>query len=66
MSNAAMLALLVQILLIAGALNWGLSAYNGMDAVQQLSGGGSTERYIKFAVGAAGAYAAYQLVMARM
>lgn len=64
MDYQKMVLLLVQILLIAGALNWGLVAYNGMDAVQMATGGGDIEKYVKFAVAAAGAYHAYTLYLA--
>lgn len=64
MLDAKMLAVAVQILLIAGALNWGLVAYNGTDAVKLLLGDGELQRYVKFAVAAAGAYAAYRLYLA--
>lgn len=55
--------LLVQILLIAGALNWGLVAYNGTDAVDTLVG---TEygKYVKFTVSAAGLVQIYALYAA--
>jgi uncharacterized membrane protein YuzA (DUF378 family) len=53
--------MLVQILVIAGALNWGLVAFNGTDLVQQLTGGGDIEKYVKFAVAAAGIYLAYTI-----
>lgn len=56
--------LLVQVLLVAGALNWGLVAYNGMDAVKIATGGGDMEKYAKFAVAAAGLYHAYTLYLA--
>lgn len=58
------IALLVQIILIAAALNWALVAYNNTDLVRMVTGGGQIEKYAKFAVGAAGAYAAYQLYLA--
>lgn len=45
---------LVQILLIAGALNWGLIALNGTDLVRSIVGYGQMERVIKLAVGVAG------------
>jgi uncharacterized membrane protein YuzA (DUF378 family) len=61
MFDAKTLSILIQILLIAGAINWGLVAYNGTDAVKLATGGGDIERYVKFAVAAAGAYSAYQL-----
>lgn len=44
--------LLVQVLLIAGALNWGLVAYNGTDAVDTVVGA-EYAKYVKFAVAAA-------------
>ncbi len=55
------LLLLVQILVIAGAVNWGLVAYNGTDLVTMATGGGDIEKYVKFAVAAAGLYLAYTL-----
>jgi uncharacterized membrane protein YuzA (DUF378 family) len=64
MDSQKMFVLLVQILLIAGALNWGLVAYNGMDGVKMATGGGDVEKYVKFAVAAAGAYHAYTLYLA--
>lgn len=54
---------LAQILVIAGALNWGLVAFNGTDFVQQLTGGGDIDKYVKFAVAAAGLYLAYNIYM---
>lgn len=53
--------LLVQVILIVGALNWGLVAYNETDAVQMVAGKGDAEKYIKFAVAAAGLYHAYYM-----
>jgi uncharacterized membrane protein YuzA (DUF378 family) len=50
----------IMILLIAGAINWGLVAYNGTDLVALA--GPTLEKYIKYAVGAAGGYALYQFV----
>ena len=61
MDSQKSIILLVQILLIAGALNWGLVAYNGMDGVKIATGGGDAEKYVKFAVAAAGLYHAYTL-----
>ena len=58
-----MIMLLVQILLIAGAVNWGLVAYNGTDAVTLLTGGGMLDKYVKFAVALAGLYYAYTLYL---
>lgn len=64
MDYQKLVILLVQILLIAGALNWGLIAYNGTDAVKMVTGGGDIEKYVKFAVGFAGLYHAYTLYLA--
>lgn len=61
MDYAKILLMLVQILVIAGALNWGLVAFNGTDLVQQLTGGGDIEKYVKYAVAAAGLYLAYDI-----
>ena len=58
-----MLKLLVQILLIAGAINWGLVAYNETDVVKMATGGGDIEKYVKYLVAVAGIYHAYTLVM---
>ena len=55
--------LLVQILLIAGALNWGLVAYNGTDVVDTLVGTQSG-KYVKFTVAAAGLVQIYALYAA--
>ena len=55
--------LLVQILLIAGALNWGLVAYNGTDVVDTLAGA-QFGQYVKFAVAAAGLVQIYALYTA--
>ena len=61
MNYSKIILMLVQILVIAGALNWGLVAFNGTDLVQQLTGGGDIEKYVKFAVAAAGIYLAYTI-----
>jgi uncharacterized membrane protein YuzA (DUF378 family) len=57
-----MLNLLVQILLIAGAINWGLVAYNNTDIVK-MAIDGDIEKYIKYIIAVAGIYHAYTLVM---
>ena len=57
------LTLLVQILLIAGAINWGLVAYNNTDIVTMVTGSGDIEKYIKYIIAVAGIYHAYTLVM---
>lgn len=64
MFDAKSLAILVQLLLIAGALNWGLVAYNGTDLVKKVTNGGKIEKGVKLAVAAAGLYSAYQLYTA--
>lgn len=51
----------VQILLIAGALNWGLVAFNGTDLVTMLVG--RFDIYVKFLVAAAGLYAIYEMYL---
>ena len=61
MDYSNIILMLVQILVIAGALNWGLVAFNGTDLVQQLTGGGDIEKYVKFAVSGAGIYLAYTI-----
>lgn len=63
MDNAKMIAIAVQVLLIAGALNWGLVAWNGTDMVTMLVGF-EYGKYVKYAVAAAGLYAAYMLYQA--
>lgn len=62
MFSEKQLSLLAQILLIAGALNWGLNAYNGMDLVKMASmENPMVELGLKYAVALAGLYAAYKL-----
>lgn len=63
MDYQKMLTLLVQILLIAGAINWGLVAYNNSDLVTMVTGGGDIEKYVKYIIAVAGIYHAYTLVM---
>jgi uncharacterized membrane protein YuzA (DUF378 family) len=59
--NQQYIAIIVQVLLIAGALNWGSVAYNGFDAVTYVTGGGEIDKYVKFAVAAAGVFSLYQV-----
>lgn len=59
MFQSDMLSYVVQVLLIAGALNWGLVAFNGMDLVKMLVG--NFDVYVKFIVAAAGIYAIYDM-----
>lgn len=57
---------LIEILLIAGAINWGLVAYNGTDAVRFLAynvGYPKIDTYIKLAVGLAGIYMLVMLIL---
>ena len=56
-------AMLIQVVLIIAALNWGLVAYNGTDLVKIVTGGGDIEKFAKFAVAAVGLLAAYNLIM---
>lgn len=50
---------IIHIILIIAAINWGLVAHNGTDLVTMVAGAGDTEKYIKYAIAAAGVYAAY-------
>ena len=57
---------LITILLIAGAINWGLVAYNGTDLVRLLSNLVSypqLDYYIKLVVGLAGIIMLYKLII---
>lgn len=60
MNYSEIALLLVQILLIAGALNWGLVAYNGVDAVDAAVGA-ENAKYVKFAVAASALVQIYVL-----
>jgi len=55
--------IVAQILLIAGALNWGLVAANGFDLVQYLVGEGTLDMLIKFAVALSGVFGIYKLYL---
>ncbi len=57
--------LLVQILLIAGALNWGSVALVGIDFVRSIVGG-QLDNYVKLAVGIAGAIAGMEFAKMKM
>jgi len=58
------LTIIVQILLIAGAINWGFVALKGTDVVDMVTGGPNTiSQVVKLLVGAAGIYQAYILTM---
>ena len=54
---------IVQVILIVSAINWGLTAYNGMDLVNMATKGGDIEKYVKYAIAAVGAYQAYLLFL---
>jgi uncharacterized membrane protein YuzA (DUF378 family)/vacuolar-type H+-ATPase subunit H len=56
-----MYKLIIQILVIAGAINWGLIAFQNTDLVKSLVGTSQIEKYIKLAIGAAGLYYAYMI-----
>jgi uncharacterized membrane protein YuzA (DUF378 family) len=56
-----MYKLIIQILVIAGAINWGLVSLQNTDIVKTLVGSGPIEKYIKLAIGAAGIYYAYMI-----
>jgi uncharacterized membrane protein YuzA (DUF378 family) len=61
-----MLHLLTQILLIAGALNWGLVALEMPDLVKTAADAvqlPQLDQYVKLLVALAGAYALYNLVL---
>jgi uncharacterized membrane protein YuzA (DUF378 family) len=62
MFDEKMISLIAQILLIAGALNWGALATYNMDLVNRFAGP-AMGTYVKMAVAAAGIYAAYALFM---
>ena len=63
MFDMKMFAMLIQVILIIAALNWGLVAYNGTDLVKMVTGGGEIEKYAKFAVAAVGLLAIYNMIM---
>lgn len=58
--------LIVKILLIAGAVNWGSVALIGVDVVPSIVGFGQIDRIIKLAIGVAGVIAAMELVKGQM
>jgi uncharacterized membrane protein YuzA (DUF378 family) len=58
--------MIVTLLVIVGAINWGLIAYNGTDLVTMLAatvGQPMVDRYVKYAVGLAGVYSLYQFYL---
>lgn len=57
----ALVKFLVQVLVIAGAINWGLVAYNGTDIVSLVVGYGDINRILKLAIGVAGVVALLDL-----
>jgi len=55
---------LLRLVVIIGAINWGLVAYNGTDLVTLSTtaiGQPSFDKYIKLIVGAAGVFGLYEL-----
>lgn len=52
---------IAKILVIAGAINWGLVASKNIDVVKIVTGGGVLDLYIKLAVAVAGVYYAYMM-----
>ncbi len=65
MIDGKYVVVLIQVLLVAGAVNWGLIALNDTDLVKRVSPTPDVERVIKGAVGVAGLVAVYQLLFAR-
>lgn len=60
------LFLIINLLLIAGALTHGAIAIKGIDPVKEITGGGDYEKYVKITVGAAGLFTAYKLVASKL
>lgn len=56
------LDLLVSVVLIVAALNWGTLAYFDLDMVQRVSPNADVEKIVKGVVGVAGLVAAYGLL----
>jgi uncharacterized membrane protein YuzA (DUF378 family) len=54
------------LLVIVGAINWGIVAYNGTDLVKVVITVPQYERYVKYVVAAAGVFLAYKLIKASM
>lgn len=61
--NEKQIMMVVQIVLVISAVNWGLVAYNGMDLVKQVLGTGTAEKLVKYFIGLVGLYAAYKLYL---
>lgn len=55
--------LIVKVLLIAGAINWGSISLIGVDIVSKVFGYGNIDKFIKLLVGIAGGVASYDLFM---
>lgn len=57
--------MIATLLIIAGALNWGLVAYSDADAVKQIAQrtpySAQVEYYVKLAIGAAGVFTLYRM-----
>jgi uncharacterized membrane protein YuzA (DUF378 family) len=59
--------LIIALIVIVGAINWGMVAGLNKDLVKMATmGNGDIERYVKIAVGLAGLYYAYLIVSAKM
>jgi len=61
--------LVVQLIIIVGAINWGFIAYNGTDFVSKgaaVIGYPALDRYVKMVVGIAGVYGLYDLYTNQM
>ena len=59
--------LIIALIVIIGAINWGMVGGLNMDLVKMISmGHGDIERYIKIAVGVAGLYYCYVIVSAKL
>ena len=59
--------LMIALIVIIGAINWGMVAGLNMDLVKMATmGNGDIERYVKIAVGLAGLYYAYLIVSAKI
>ena len=59
--------LIIALIVIIGAINWGMVGGFNMDLVKMVTmGNGDIERYIKIAVGVAGLYYAYLIISTKL
>lgn len=59
--------LIIALIVIIGAINWGMVAGMNMDLVKMAAmGNGNIERYVKIAVGLAGVYYAYLIISEKL